>query len=342
MALRIRRSIKIAPGVRVNIGKKGLSTSIGGKGLAVNLSKKGTRVTAGLPGTGISASHLYKAPKRSSVPAQQKQHSEGEMLFSAGVIFFASCIVWWLATGFFAWLAAIIACCSALAFWAVKAEKSSAAKLLKGQGDAYWAAKARQLQEKHARNQPAQTQPTSVDSWQERVSKIEAARGHPNQDIQAGWVGLGVTTPKLVDYLGQAAIKLKEAKQAVKDGRYDDSWRLFHEVKELYAQHAQQSRFSAQQRLALDASVHGDMANQLRLQGRHRDAFMHALYSVMPITAASPKSHLQRVGVYFRRCKLKSTDLDEVEAFAATSDDGPDFISIQRRVADWFSREGKH
>lgn len=44
MGLRFRRSIKVAPGVRVNVGKKSVGVSVGGKygGVSVN-SKTGTR-----------------------------------------------------------------------------------------------------------------------------------------------------------------------------------------------------------------------------------------------------------------------------------------------------------
>lgn len=45
-----RKSIKVAPGVRINFSKSGVSTSIGGKGLTYN--SRG-RVTASIPGTGI-------------------------------------------------------------------------------------------------------------------------------------------------------------------------------------------------------------------------------------------------------------------------------------------------
>ncbi|ANC81004.1 MULTISPECIES: DUF4236 domain-containing protein [Pseudomonas] len=61
MAIRFRKSFKIAPGLRLNVSKTGVSASIGRKGAMVNVSKRGTRVTAGLPGTGLSASHLFKA-----------------------------------------------------------------------------------------------------------------------------------------------------------------------------------------------------------------------------------------------------------------------------------------
>ena len=54
MGFRFRKSIKLLPGVKLNISKSGLSTSIGGPGATVNFSKRGTRRTVGLPGTGLS------------------------------------------------------------------------------------------------------------------------------------------------------------------------------------------------------------------------------------------------------------------------------------------------
>lgn len=72
MGFNFRKSLKIAPGVRLNITKKGISSlSIGGKGARVNLGKKGTRTTVGLPGTGLSYSNyspkqVKKEPVRSA------------------------------------------------------------------------------------------------------------------------------------------------------------------------------------------------------------------------------------------------------------------------------------
>ena len=57
MGMRFRKSIKIAPGVRVNVGKKSVGVSVGNKygGFSVN-SKTGARVRASAPGTGLSYS----------------------------------------------------------------------------------------------------------------------------------------------------------------------------------------------------------------------------------------------------------------------------------------------
>jgi hypothetical protein len=61
MGFRFRKSIKIAPGVRINLTKKGISSlSVGKRGATVNVGKKGTRGTVGLPGSGLSYSS-YKS-----------------------------------------------------------------------------------------------------------------------------------------------------------------------------------------------------------------------------------------------------------------------------------------
>lgn len=63
MGFNFRKSLKIAPGVRLNITKKGVSSvSLGGKGARVNLGKKGTRTSVGMPGTGLSYSSF--SPKQ--------------------------------------------------------------------------------------------------------------------------------------------------------------------------------------------------------------------------------------------------------------------------------------
>lgn len=57
MGIRFRKSIKIAPGVKLNLGKKSAGISIGGKhgGISYN-TRTGTRARVSAPGTGISYS----------------------------------------------------------------------------------------------------------------------------------------------------------------------------------------------------------------------------------------------------------------------------------------------
>lgn len=57
--------MKIAPGVRLNFSKSGVSTTLGARGFTHTIGKRGQRTNIGLPGTGLSYSHRHKAPTRS-------------------------------------------------------------------------------------------------------------------------------------------------------------------------------------------------------------------------------------------------------------------------------------
>lgn len=55
MGLRFRKSIKILPGVKLNLNKKSSSITFGGKGVHYTINSKGKRTgTIGIPGTGLS------------------------------------------------------------------------------------------------------------------------------------------------------------------------------------------------------------------------------------------------------------------------------------------------
>ena len=61
MGFRFRKSVKIAPGVRLNIGKKSVGISAGVKGARVSVNSNGRKTTTvGLPGTGLSYSKTEK------------------------------------------------------------------------------------------------------------------------------------------------------------------------------------------------------------------------------------------------------------------------------------------
>jgi hypothetical protein len=67
MGFRFRKTIKILPGIKLNLSKSGVSTSIGVKGATVNVKKgRATKTTLGIPGTGIS----YTSHSPTSKPKQ--------------------------------------------------------------------------------------------------------------------------------------------------------------------------------------------------------------------------------------------------------------------------------
>lgn len=67
MGVRFRKSIKLAPGVRMNIGTKSAGLSFGGKGLRYSINSKGRRTsTVGIPGTGLSWSSSASSKRPSA------------------------------------------------------------------------------------------------------------------------------------------------------------------------------------------------------------------------------------------------------------------------------------
>lgn len=69
MGFRFRKSIKLLPGVRVNIAKAGPSLSVGRPGATVNFGRRGTKTTVGLAGTGLSYSAMTGEAPITTSPA---------------------------------------------------------------------------------------------------------------------------------------------------------------------------------------------------------------------------------------------------------------------------------
>jgi len=90
MPFRFRRSFRIAPGVRLNLSKRGLSTSVGGRGAHVTVGHGRTRATVGVPGSGISYT-------TTTTPRRRSPHATwGQRLIGAAVVL---AFLWW-----FGWL----------------------------------------------------------------------------------------------------------------------------------------------------------------------------------------------------------------------------------------------
>jgi hypothetical protein len=71
MAVRFNKRIKIAPGIKLNLSRSGVSTTIGGKGASVNIGKKGTHLNAGIPGTGLSTRTKIRDAREASAPPKK-------------------------------------------------------------------------------------------------------------------------------------------------------------------------------------------------------------------------------------------------------------------------------
>jgi hypothetical protein len=71
MGFRFRRSIRLLPGIRVNLSKSGASASVGVRGAHVTVGHGKVRETVGLPGSGLSHTHLERTH-------QAHQDAQGE------------------------------------------------------------------------------------------------------------------------------------------------------------------------------------------------------------------------------------------------------------------------
>lgn len=104
MSYRFRKSVKLAPGVRMNVGKRGLGLSVRAPGARYSVNASGRRTTTvGVPGTGMSYSAsrgssssrsraatrqpaaVVRAPKpRMMAPRFEKEFFKGVQSYTAG------------------------------------------------------------------------------------------------------------------------------------------------------------------------------------------------------------------------------------------------------------------
>ena len=97
MKFNLRKRIKIAPGVRVNLGKKGFSSvSFGGKVAKVNVSKKGSKTTIREPKTGLSYSSIKLRNKSNqNLNLNEKMNSKYEWTTTfVLIVIFVIFLIW--------------------------------------------------------------------------------------------------------------------------------------------------------------------------------------------------------------------------------------------------------
>lgn len=77
MGLRFRKSVKIAPGVKLNINKGSASVTVGKRGAHYTVSSTGRQTASvGLPGTGLSYVKTLGGKKKKSTKKSNKKSNE--------------------------------------------------------------------------------------------------------------------------------------------------------------------------------------------------------------------------------------------------------------------------
>lgn len=87
--MRFRRSIKLAPGFRLNLSGSGLSASVGPRGASMTFGRRGTFFNAGIPGTGLSSRQRIGGSQSASsapVPTNKVRISASVTVSDEGVV----------------------------------------------------------------------------------------------------------------------------------------------------------------------------------------------------------------------------------------------------------------
>lgn len=90
MAFKFRRTMKIAPGLRVNLTHRGVSARVGGRGAGYTINANGKQhISAGIPGSGIHVSEqIAPARKRRKAAPADSNLAQGLPPSTAGEKFF--------------------------------------------------------------------------------------------------------------------------------------------------------------------------------------------------------------------------------------------------------------
>lgn len=86
MGFRFRKSIKLFPGVRLNLSKTGVSTSIGRPGAMINVRGRRVRGSVGLPGTGLSYTTETHVGANDPRPAEPPPPAADRLTFWARLV----------------------------------------------------------------------------------------------------------------------------------------------------------------------------------------------------------------------------------------------------------------
>ena len=87
MGLRFRKSIKILPGVKLNLGKKSAGVSVGTTGARYSVNSSGRKTsTVGIPGTGLSYSNSSGGGKKSD--KSSKSVLPWRLILTVGILIF--------------------------------------------------------------------------------------------------------------------------------------------------------------------------------------------------------------------------------------------------------------
>ena len=85
MAFRFRKSIKLAPGIRMNLSGGGLSWTLGPRGASIGIGKRGTFLNSGIPGSGLYSRQRLSGGSTQGQTPRQRSTSTIKVSLTVGV-----------------------------------------------------------------------------------------------------------------------------------------------------------------------------------------------------------------------------------------------------------------
>ena len=146
------------------------------------------------------------------------------------------------------------------------------------------------------------------------------------------------------DHLSLAANAGYRAKLAMKDKDYEKAWSLFTEQKNQFIKSVEERGYPAseaqalKQIVALEALVHEDFANILRLEKKHKKALISMIYCVAG-EYPGVKYKAKKLPAYFKRAKLNNVTFEEMENFIYSIQHSPNYEKIKDKVQEWDNKK---
>lgn len=95
MGIKFRKSIKVMPGVRINLSNRGVSSvSVGRRGAKVNFGRQGVRSTVGLSGTGLSYTNYTPYRQAQGTPVQYLDYRPVSLWLGIGIFLLPIIFAW--------------------------------------------------------------------------------------------------------------------------------------------------------------------------------------------------------------------------------------------------------
>ena len=108
--------------------------------------------------------------------------------------------------------------------------------------------------------------------------------------------------------------------------------------KHLYLEHASKFNFDDKSTIGLDSDISRELANILRLEGKHKQALVHILYWQLGESRKQVNRDINKLRAYYNRSKLDTLTFDQMIDWMDGYQGLANYSTIQAMVKKWETR----